>query len=201
MSTDIHPDFDPNKDYVGPMGWPDWMLAIINDATLGEFNYAAFLHDIGAMASTQLLRDENDKAFYYRLDEIVNAEKNYFKRQYLRFFKHFFYKAVRLNPSHYEGDEVSIKVQRGIDAKLVEYQEAFDSKISELDQKLEEVSKLRNSIYLEKKELQDQDRDLSDTINMRRKERAIQVANRIKEQPYSALAEIKKKSIEGTKAS
>lgn len=154
MSTEAlqtHPLYDPSIDYVGPMDWPYWALSLINDATLGEFNYAAFLHDIGATADTKLLRDENDKAFYNRLDDIVNAEKKFIKRQYLRFFKHFFYKAVRLNPSHYEGDEISIKINRALEVYLVKLEEerkkldaerlALYKKYERIEQELEDQKK------------------------------------------------------------
>lgn len=145
------------------MKWPKWALAIINDATLGEFNYAAFLHDIGAMANTKLLRDENDKLFYQRLDAIVEAEKNFFKRHYLRFFKHFFYKAVRLNPGHYVADEIKIRVERALEPMIKGLEELrkeidadrkatyeaaieLDKKRAEMFKRFEQLSEMQKKI-------------------------------------------------------
>ena len=189
---EVHPLYDPSIDYVGPMNWPKFLLKGINATTLGAFNYAAFLHDIGAMANTKKLRDENDKAFYRRLDAIVDAEKNWFKRQYLRFFKHFFYKAVRLNPSHYEGDEINIKVERQLDAKLVEYKNRYDAKIAEVDAKLKELSEARKAVFLEKKELREEERDLSKVINLRN-------VQKMKDNTPNALVDFKKKELEEKK--
>lgn len=183
-----HKKYDPNINYIGPMNWPKWALALINDVTLGEFNYAAYMHDIGAMAHTELLREENDKAFYRRLDEIVEKEQNFFKRQYLRFFKHFFYKAVLANPGHYSGDEFKIKFKRNIkdlfQRQAIEKQnmlEKFSEERNKIYEQLQEVSEDRSTIYKELVELRSMIDKLSKPVDG----------------PDSALKSIKQKRLKG----
>jgi len=122
----------------------------INWATLGKFNKAAFDHDIGAGKNTSFTRVENDKIFYEAMDKVVDAQKNFFKRNYLRGFKHFFIWAVMNNPDHYVGDEIDIKVDRALKpilGRLEEQRQSLDKDRKEVYEKAIELDKKRAELF------------------------------------------------------
>lgn len=123
------------KYHIGPAHWPRWVRKFLNIITLGKFNKAAYDHDMGALVTTKLLLDENDRKFYRAMDDVVDSQENFFVRNYLRSLKHFFIWAVRKNPGHYEGDEVKIKIER--------YIKPF------LEAERKKLDKLRSQVYLD----------------------------------------------------
>jgi len=84
------------------------------------------------------------------MDQVVDAQENFFKRNYLRGFKHFFIWAVMKNPGHYVGDEVDIKVDRALKPildRLESQRVTLDTDRKEIYEKAIELDKKRAELF------------------------------------------------------